>query len=71
MMVMLTMLKISDNDDDDDDDDDDDKDDDNDGDVQVIRRRVVMPVAVEKDSPPLKVTLTKKHKKDGQFVCVR
>ncbi|XP_076439126.1 tight junction protein 1-like [Babylonia areolata] len=30
----------------------------------VVRRRVVMPAAVEKESPPLRVTLVKKNKKD-------
>ncbi|XP_070178926.1 tight junction protein ZO-1-like isoform X3 [Littorina saxatilis] len=30
----------------------------------VVRRRVVMPTAVEKESPPLKVTLIRKNKKD-------
>nr|KAG5702602.1 hypothetical protein BaRGS_027988 [Batillaria attramentaria] len=30
----------------------------------VVRRRVIMPAAVEKETPPLKVTLTKKNKKD-------
>ncbi|KAL8584046.1 hypothetical protein ACOMHN_022386 [Nucella lapillus] len=30
----------------------------------VVRRRVVMPAALEKESPPLRVTLIKKNKKD-------
>ena len=33
---------------------------------QIIRRRVIVPSHTESDSPPFKITLSKKNKKDGK-----
>ena len=32
---------------------------------QVIRRRIVLPASLENETPPLKVTLSKRNRKDG------
>jgi len=34
--------------------------------LQVIRRRIVLPSSLENETPPLKVTLTKRNRKDGK-----
>ena len=34
---------------------------------QVIRRRIVLPASLENETPPLKVTLSKRNRKDGMY----
>ena len=35
---------------------------------QVIRRRIVLPASLENETPPLKVTLAKRTRKDGRWI---
>ena len=34
----------------------------------VIRRRIVLPASLENETPPLKVSLTKRNRKDGKII---